>query len=80
MGSTDEGAICQLDQAEGMNKALVKMAQNIVDKTKTVKIKSLQFLTATAGESSASEECTGRENACKTYRYFGYCGSKQYVR
>ena len=34
MGSTDEGAICQLDQARGMNKALVKMAQNIVDKTK----------------------------------------------
>ena len=53
MGSTDEGAICQLDQARGMNKALVKMAQNIVDKTKTVKIKSLQFLTATAGR----EQC-----------------------
>ena len=34
MGSTDEGAICQLDQARGMNKALVKMAQNIVERTK----------------------------------------------
>lgn len=34
MGSTDEGAICQLDQARGMNKALVKMAQNIVESTK----------------------------------------------
>lgn len=34
MGSTDDGNICQLDQARGMNKALVKMAQNIVDKTK----------------------------------------------
>lgn len=34
MGSTPEGTICQLDQARGMNKALVKMAQNIVDKTK----------------------------------------------
>ena len=33
MGSTEEGAICQLDQARGMNKALVKMAQNIVEKT-----------------------------------------------
>ena len=33
MGSTDEGAICQLDQARGMNKALVKMAQAIVEKT-----------------------------------------------
>lgn len=34
MGSTEEGAICQLDQARGMNKALVKMAQNIVERTK----------------------------------------------
>ena len=34
MASTDEGAICQLDQARGMNKALVKMAQNIVERTK----------------------------------------------
>ena len=33
MGSTEEGAICQLDQARGMNKALVKMAQVIVEKT-----------------------------------------------
>ena len=30
MGSTDEGSICQLDQARGMNKALVKMAEQIV--------------------------------------------------
>ena len=33
MGSTEEGAIYQLDQARGMNKALVKMAQAIVEKT-----------------------------------------------
>ena len=33
MGSTEEGAICQLDQARGMNKARVKMAQIIVEKT-----------------------------------------------
>lgn len=33
MGSTEEGAICQLDQARGTNKALVKMAQAIVEKT-----------------------------------------------
>mgnify|MGYP000537403167 CR=1 FL=1 len=30
----DHGVIIKLDQARGMNKALVKMAQNIVDKTK----------------------------------------------
>lgn len=33
MGSTPEGTICQLDQARGMNKALVKMAEYIVEKT-----------------------------------------------
>lgn len=33
MGSTDEGTICQLDQARGINKALVKMVQHIVEKT-----------------------------------------------
>ena len=33
MGSTDEGNICQLDQARGINKALVKMAGQIAEKT-----------------------------------------------
>ncbi len=33
MGATEEGTICQLDQARGINKALVKMVQHIVDKT-----------------------------------------------
>lgn len=33
MGATPEGTICQLDQARGINKALVKMVQHIVDKT-----------------------------------------------
>ena len=32
MGSTDEGAICQLDQARGMKKALVKMVNSIEEK------------------------------------------------
>lgn len=34
MGSTKEGAICQLGQARGMNKALEKMVQNVIEKTK----------------------------------------------
>lgn len=34
MGSTREGAICQLGQARGMNKALEKMVQNVIEKTK----------------------------------------------
>ena len=32
MGSTPEGTICQLDQARGMNKALVRMVDSIVEK------------------------------------------------
>ena len=34
MGATEEGNICQLDQARGINKALVKMVDYIVEKTK----------------------------------------------
>lgn len=33
MGSTDEGTICQLDQARGMNRALEKMVQVMAEKT-----------------------------------------------
>ena len=33
MGSTPEGTICQLDQARGMNKALVKMVDKIMEAT-----------------------------------------------
>ena len=41
MASTDEGTICQLDQARGMNKALVKMVDHIVEKTTDSKEKTL---------------------------------------
>lgn len=41
MASTDEGTICQLDQARGMNKALVKMVEHIVEKTADSKDKIL---------------------------------------
>lgn len=41
MGSTDEGNICQLDQARGINKALVKMAGQIVEKTQNSEEKIL---------------------------------------
>lgn len=34
MGSTPEGTICQLAQARGMNKALEKMVQEVVSRTK----------------------------------------------
>jgi len=41
MGATPEGTICQLDQARGINKALVKMVQHIVDKTQNSENKAL---------------------------------------
>lgn len=41
MGATPEGTICQLDQARGMNKALVKMVQHIVEKTQNSENKVL---------------------------------------
>lgn len=41
MASTDEGTICQLDQARGMNKALMKMVDYIVEKTTDSKDKVL---------------------------------------
>lgn len=34
MGATKEGTICQLGQARGINKALEKMVQNVIEKTK----------------------------------------------
>ena len=33
MGSTEEGTICQLDQARGMNRALIKMVEQVIEKT-----------------------------------------------
>lgn len=41
MGSTDEGAIRQVDQARGINKALIKMAEQVVAVTKDSEHKTL---------------------------------------
>ena len=41
MGSTPEGTICQLDQARGMNKALVKMVEKIMEVTENSENKIL---------------------------------------
>ena len=41
MGSTDEGTICQLDQERGINKALIKMVQHVVEKTENSESKVL---------------------------------------
>ena len=39
MGSTDEGTICQLGQTRGMNKALVKMVDFIIERTTDIENK-----------------------------------------
>lgn len=41
MGATDEGTICQLDQARGMNKALEKMVNTMIARTKDCESKIL---------------------------------------
>lgn len=41
MGATDEGTICQLGQARGINKALEKMVQTMLEKTKDCENKIL---------------------------------------
>lgn len=41
MGSTDEGTICQLDQARGMNRAIIKMVEQVIEKTPDSEDKTL---------------------------------------
>ena len=43
MASTPEGTICQLDQARGMNKAMIKMVDYVIEKTVDSEIKVLAF-------------------------------------
>lgn len=48
MGATSEGDIVQLDQARGINKALMKMVDAIVNDAQHVENKRLPSLIATA--------------------------------
>ena len=43
MGATEEGNICKLDQARGINKALIKMAEIITQKVKNPEQKRLMI-------------------------------------
>ena len=57
MGSTEEGSICQLGQARGMNKALDKMIQDVIAKAVKEKIEKIAkfkkiIVTDTAGVST----------------------------
>lgn len=53
MGSTEEGAICQLDQARGMNRALEKMVANMVSRTKDCENKVLAIAHCNCPERAA---------------------------
>lgn len=46
MGSTDDGNICQLDQARGMNRALIKLVEQVIEKTPDSAEKVLPSVTA----------------------------------
>mgnify|MGYP000511971579 CR=1 FL=1 len=46
MGSTDDGNICQLDQARGMNRALIKLVEQVIEKPRTVRRRFLPSVTA----------------------------------
>ena len=43
MGSNSEGEIVQLDQARGMNKALMKMVDSIIERTENPQDRFLPF-------------------------------------
>ncbi len=47
MGSTDDGNICQLDQARGMNRAMIKMVEQVIAKTPDSAEKCWQSVIAT---------------------------------
>lgn len=80
MGSTKEGMICQLGQARGMNKALEKMVQDMIGRTKdceqrVLAIAALQLPGARrSGKSPHRKACKFQEN-----HYHKYCRCQQYV-
>ena len=72
MGSTPEGAICQLSQARGMNKALEKMVQEVVAKTKNCEEKILQL----PAESSTGKRKVRKSGKLQRYFCTGYSRSQ----
>ncbi len=69
MGSTPEGAICQLSQARGMNKALEKMVQEVVAKTKNCEEKILAIAHCNCPQRAALVK-EKLEKSGKFQRYF----------
>ena len=80
MASTDEGTICQLDQARGMNKALVKMVEHIVEKTADSKDKILGIAHCNcASRAHLIKEALQERLGPKKNRRPGYRRSQQHV-
>ena len=61
MGSTPEGTICQLDQARGMNKAIVKMVDHIGEKGINIPEKTVAITHCNCPESAKMLEEAIRE-------------------
>ena len=57
MGSTDEGSICQLDQARGINKALVKMVDYVKEGENNSSDKVLEKTPDSADKTLAISHC-----------------------
>ena len=70
MGSTKEGMICQLGQARGMNKALEKMVQDMIGRTRDCEQRGARR----SGKSPHRKACKFQEN-----HYHKYCRCQQYV-
>ena len=62
MGSTPEGTICQLDQARGMNKAIVKMVDHIGEKGINIPEKTVAITHCNCPERAKMLEEAIREN------------------
>ena len=70
MGATPEGTICQLDQARGMNKAIVKMVDHIGEKGINIPEKTVAITHC---------NCPERAKMPSKDRSYGYCRCQQYV-
>ena len=60
MGSTDDGNICQLDQARGMNRALIKLVEQSLPALRKKQRKSLLLSTARLRNPSPRQELYAR--------------------
>ena len=80
MGATPEGTIVQLDQARGINKALMKMVDYIAENAKDSENKVLAISHCNCPErAEIVKEAILKENIRKGCLRAGYCGSQHHV-